>query len=53
MIEEGIWIPRKLRKKAAVHPWRKRKKCFGEMLLTDSSIHDWLAGRGPKMLLLA
>ncbi|GAG68258.1 unnamed protein product, partial [marine sediment metagenome] len=26
---------------------------FGEMLLTDGSIHDWLEGRGPKMVLLA
>lgn len=53
VIEEGIWIPRKLRKKTDVHPWQKRKDCFGEMLLTNTSIHDWLEGRGPKMVLLA
>lgn len=48
MIEEGILIPRKLRNKTDVHPWRKLKDCFGEMLLTDGSIHDWLEGRGPN-----
>jgi len=53
VIEEGIFIPRKLRKKTDVHPWRRCKDCFGEMLLADVSIHDWLEGRGPKIVLLA
>lgn len=53
VIEEGICIPRDLRKKTDVHPWRRCKDCFGEMLLADGSIHDWLEGRGPKMVLLA
>ena len=53
MIEEQIWIPRKLRPKDKDHQWRKRKECFGEMVQTDGSIHDWLEGRGPKMVLMA
>lgn len=53
MIEEHIWTPRKLKDKGNVHLWRERKECFGEMVLTDGSIHDWLEGRGPKMVLMA
>lgn len=53
MIEEHIWIPRKLRVKNDIHQWRKRKDCFGEMILTDGSEHDWLEGRGPEMVLMA
>jgi len=52
MIKENIWVPRKLRVKGAIHQWRKRKECFGEMVQTDGSIHDWLEGRGPKMVLM-
>ena len=53
MIEENIWTPRKLKDKGKVHLWRERKECFGEMVLLDGSIHDWLEGRGPKMVLMA
>jgi len=53
MIEEHIWTPRKLKDKGKVHLWRERKECFGEMVLSDGSIHDWLEGRGPKMVLMA
>ena len=53
MIEEHIWTPRKLKNKGKVHLWRERKECFGEMVLLDGSIHDWLEGRGPKMVLMA
>jgi len=53
MIEESIWIPRKYKENAQGHSWRKRKDCFGEMILLDGSIHDWLEGRGPKMTMMA
>lgn len=53
MIEEHIWIPRKYKETAQGHSWRKRKDCFGEMVLLDGSIHDWLEGRGPKMTMMA
>lgn len=53
MIEESIWIPRKLRVKNDIHQWRRRKDCAGEMVLTDGSEHEWLEGRGVKMVLMA
>lgn len=53
MIEKNIWTPRKLKNKGKVHLWRERKACFGEMVQSDGSIHDWLEGRGPKMVLMA
>ncbi|MFH1414481.1 MAG: ISNCY family transposase [Elusimicrobiota bacterium] len=53
MIEKNIWIPRKLKDKGSAHYWRKRKDYFGEMTQTDGSIHDWLEGRGPEMILMA
>lgn len=53
MIKEHIWTPRKFKDKGNVHLWRERKACFGEMVLTDGSIHDWLEGRGPEMVLMA
>lgn len=52
MMENHIWIPRKLRQEGQIHPWRKRKECFGEMVQTDGSEHNWLEGRGPKMILM-
>jgi transposase-like protein len=33
--------------------WRVRKECFGEMLQIDGSHHEWLEGRGPKLVLMA
>lgn len=32
---------------------RRRRPCFGELVQIDTSIHDWLEGRGPKMVLIA
>jgi len=31
---------------------RERRECFGELTQTDGSHHDWLEGRGPRMVLL-
>ena len=52
MIENHLWTPRKLREQGDMHCWRKRKECFGEMVQTDGSVHDWLEGRGHKMVLM-
>ncbi len=52
MIENHLWTPGKFREKGQLHCWRKRKECFGEMVQTDGSIHDWLEGRGEKMVLM-
>jgi len=46
-------IPYKTRKKKAHHKWRERKAHLGEMVQMDGSHHDWLEGRGPRLVLLA
>jgi len=50
LIVEGIWKPR--RKRKAHRQWRERKECFGEMIQMDGSHHDWLEGRGPKLVFM-
>ncbi len=52
LIEAGVW-KRKRRRVEEVHLWRARRGCCGEMVQWDSSEHDWLEGRGPKLYLLA
>lgn len=32
--------------------WRPRKECFGQMVQMDGSHHDWLEGRGPKLVIM-
>ena len=50
LIEEGLWkIKRKRRKHRT---WRQRKECLGQMVQMDGSHHDWLEGRGPKLVLM-
>ena len=51
MIAQGLWRARKA--KARHRQWRQRKACRGELVQIDGSHHDWLEGRGPKMVLLA
>jgi transposase len=36
-----------------VHVWRARRGCRGELVQWDTSEHDWLEGRGPKLYLVA
>jgi len=52
LMEAGVW-KRKRRRVEEVHVWRARRPCCGEMVQWDSSEHDWLEGRGPKLSLLA
>lgn len=52
LMEAGVW-KRKRRRVEEVHVWRARRPCCGEMVQWDSSEHDWLEGRGPKLYLLA
>ncbi len=40
LIEEGYW------KK------RRKRSCFGQMIQMDGSHHNWLEGRGPKLVLM-
>src|SRR5271157_1032964 len=52
LMAAGVW-KRKRRRVEEVHVWRARRPCCGEMVQWDSSEHDWLEGRGPKVSLLA
>lgn len=52
MIRGGLWKARKV-KVAEVHQWRLRRSRFGEMVQWDTSDHDWLEGRGPRIYLIA
>jgi DNA-binding Lrp family transcriptional regulator len=52
MMAAGLWR-RKRRRVEEVHVWRARRACCGELVQWDSSEHDWLEGRGPKLYLLA
>jgi len=50
LIEEGLWV--KGRKVRAHRQWRERKASFGEMVQIDGSHHDWLEGRGERLVLM-
>src|SRR5881398_3962858 len=43
----------KRRKVEEVHVWRPRRSCRGELVQWDTSEHDGLEGRGPKLYLVA
>lgn len=50
MIVRKLWRVR--RRRGQVHSWRERKARLGEMIQMDGSDHDWLEGRGPKLVLM-
>jgi hypothetical protein len=50
LIEEGLWQPRQRRDIHRRH--RPRRECFGELVQMDTSLHDWLEGRGESMVLV-
>jgi hypothetical protein len=50
MNERGIAYRK--RKERPHRRWRERKTHFGELLKIDGSHHDWLEGRGPKMVMM-
>ncbi len=51
MLHAGLWRRRR-QKIEAIHEWRARKSSRGEMVQWDTSGHDWLEGRGPKLYLI-
>jgi hypothetical protein len=51
MTGAGLWRARR-EKVEAVHQWRARRSCRGEMVQWDTSEHDWLEGRGEKLYLI-
>ena len=51
MIGAKLWRARKQRVEE-IHEWRPRRSRFGELVQWDTSDHDWLEGRGGKILLI-
>ena len=51
LMQEGLWQVSRQRKPKD-KSWRARKEHFGEMVQMDGSQHDWLEGRGPKLVLM-
>jgi hypothetical protein len=43
----------KRRQVEEVHVWRQRRSFRGEFVQWDTSVHDWLEGRGPRLYLVA
>ncbi len=52
LMEAGLWR-RKRRRVEAIHTWRPRRSCWGELVQWDTSEHEWLEGRGEKIYLIA
>jgi len=50
LLKEGV--PYKKRKKRPHRQWRERRHYFGEMIQMDGSDHDWLEGRGPRLIFM-
>ena len=50
LVEAGLWQATRRRDKHRSR--RERRECFGEMAQADGSEHDWLEGRGPRLVLL-
>jgi DNA-binding Lrp family transcriptional regulator len=42
----------KTRKRRQHRKWRQRRSSFGQLVQIDGSHHDWLEGRGPKLVLM-
>jgi hypothetical protein len=51
LVAAGIWKARRRRVKA-VHTWRPRRACRGELVQWDTSEHAWLEGRGEEPYLI-
>lgn len=51
MIEAGLWKPGS-RAVRDIHCWRPRRSGFGELVQWDTSVHDWLEGRGAVRYLV-
>jgi hypothetical protein len=51
MIEDGLWLDRKQRRKQ-VHQPRHRRECVGELVQVDGCEHWWFEDRGPQCTLL-
>jgi hypothetical protein len=52
MKQAGLWKGH-ARPIERAHLWRPRRSRFGELVQWDTSEHDWLEGRGPRLYLIA
>jgi hypothetical protein len=52
MIEAQLWQSNKQRVNK-IHGWRQRRSRCGELVQWDTSEHEWLEGRGPKLYLIS
>jgi hypothetical protein len=52
MIQARLWRSRKQRVEK-VHAWRQRRARCGELVQWDTSEHQWLEERGPKLYLIS
>ena len=51
LLAEGLW--QRQRRRDTHRQRRPRRACFGELVQMDTSLHDWLEGRGEEMVLLS
>ncbi len=49
LLAAGLWHRKRQRDQHRQR--RPRRECFGELVQMDTSIHDWLEGRGESMVL--
>lgn len=52
MEKAGLWKAGR-RRVEEVHEWRPRRSRCGELVQWDTSVHDWLEGRGETMYLIS
>lgn len=52
MIEGKLWRARR-QQAGKIHQWRARRSRPGELVQWDTSDHDWLEGRGPRLYLIS
>ena len=49
LMEAKLWRARRSRIERA-HVWRPRRARYGELVQWDTSEHNWLEGRGEKLI---
>jgi transposase len=52
MAKAGLWKAGR-RRVVEVHEWRARRNRCGELVQWDTSVHDWLEGRGEQIYLIS
>ena len=51
LLAEGLW--QRQRRRDPHRQRRPRRACFGERVQMDTSLHDWLEGRGEALVLIS